>query len=106
MTGRYLIFVVAAVTTAGVLGTAVAQTPSSQNQMQNSQGRSPQSAQGTTSRDNAMQSRQTAQAQPFDPWHSKGHKLDNISDKLNACVLHPPEVVRQCIDYAITHPDE
>jgi TolA-binding protein len=106
MTGRILISgLVAALAMAGISGTSVAQTKPSNDQVPNAQSKSTrQSTPGTQSRNTAPRSQQqTAQAQ-FDPWHSKGHELDNISDKLNACMLHPPEAVKPCIDYAITHP--
>jgi hypothetical protein len=48
-------------------------------------------------------SRQTAQAN-FDPWQAKGHELDNIADKLSACMLHPPEMRQPCLDEAIRNP--
>ena len=51
----------------------------------------------------SQQSSQTAQA-GFDPWHSKGHDLDNIANKLNACELHPPQDMQACIDDAVSHP--
>lgn len=46
---------------------------------------------------------QTAQGS-FDPWRATHHELDNIADKLNACMLHPPAAQAPCIDQAIHNP--
>lgn len=35
---------------------------------------------------------------------SQGHKLDNIADKLNACMLHAPQDRQACIDEAVHNP--
>jgi hypothetical protein len=77
------------------------------------QGALAQTASGMSGQPQAMQpqtktrpegtARQTAQA-GFDPWHSKGHDLDNIADKLNSCELHPPQDMQACINEAVSKP--
>src|SRR5258708_6525201 len=112
MTTRLLVTAaVAALGFAGMAGVSVAQTSgpqsdqsqASQSQSQSRMSQGQQSRRQTSQTRQSTGSRQTAQA-GFDPWHSKGHELDNIADKLNACMLHPPEIQQSCIDEAIRTP--
>lgn len=101
MTGRFLILRgLAMLMIAGISGAASAQTSLPYDQRQNTQ---MQNSQSPPSRSQAP--RQTAQATGFDPWHARGHDLDNVADKLNACMLHPPEDRQRCIDEALEHPE-
>ncbi len=37
----------------------------------------------------------------FDPWTAQGHELDNIADRLSACVEHDPPQREACLRQAI-----